>query len=67
MLDHGHRIPTGTSVTKVTMTSADPSAGAWDNATGTPRYLGEPAGFVLVGGETIEIEAEAPTPMLRRY
>ena len=32
---------------KVTMTSADHSAGDWDNATGAPRYLGEPAGFVL--------------------
>jgi len=31
----------------VTMTSADHSAGDWDNATGTPRYLGEPAGFVI--------------------
>jgi L-ascorbate metabolism protein UlaG (beta-lactamase superfamily) len=32
---------------KVTMTAADHSAGDWDNAQGTPRYLGEPAGFVL--------------------
>ena len=32
---------------KVTMTHADHSAGDWDNAQGTPRYLGEPAGFVL--------------------
>lgn len=32
---------------KVTMTSADHSAGDWDNATGSPRYLGEPAGFVV--------------------
>ena len=32
---------------KVTMTGADHSAGDWDNAQGTPRYLGEPAGFVL--------------------
>ncbi len=32
---------------KVTMTTADHSAGDWDNAQGTPRYLGEPAGFVL--------------------
>jgi L-ascorbate metabolism protein UlaG (beta-lactamase superfamily) len=32
---------------KVTMTGADHSAGDWDNAAGTPRYLGEPAGFVL--------------------
>jgi L-ascorbate metabolism protein UlaG (beta-lactamase superfamily) len=32
---------------KVTMTSADHSAGDWDNAAGTPRYLGEPAGFVV--------------------
>ncbi len=31
----------------VTMTSADHSAGDWDNASGTPRYLGEPAGFVI--------------------
>jgi L-ascorbate metabolism protein UlaG (beta-lactamase superfamily) len=31
----------------VTMTSADHSAGDWDNASGTPRYLGEPAGFVV--------------------
>ena len=29
------------------MTSADPSAGDWDNESGTPRYLGEPAGFVV--------------------
>ena len=32
---------------KVTMTSADHSAGDWDNAIGAPRYLGEPAGFVV--------------------
>jgi L-ascorbate metabolism protein UlaG (beta-lactamase superfamily) len=32
---------------KVTMTSADHSAGDWDNASGTPRYLGEAAGFVV--------------------
>jgi L-ascorbate metabolism protein UlaG (beta-lactamase superfamily) len=32
---------------KVTMTSADHSAGDWDNAAGTPRYLGEPVGFVV--------------------
>ena len=32
---------------KVTMTSADHSAGDWDNAVGTPRYLGEPAGFIV--------------------
>ena len=32
---------------KVTMTHADHSAGDWDNAQGTPRYLGEPAGFVI--------------------
>ena len=32
---------------KVTLTSADHSAGDWDNAQGTPRYLGEPVGFVL--------------------
>ncbi|HXG27065.1 MAG TPA: metal-dependent hydrolase [Candidatus Binatia bacterium] len=32
---------------KVTMTSADHSAGDWDNAAGAPRYLGEPAGFVI--------------------
>ena len=31
----------------VTMTSADHSAGDWDNSSGTPRFLGEPAGFVL--------------------
>ncbi len=31
----------------VTMTSADHSAGDWDNASGAPRYLGEPAGFVV--------------------
>jgi L-ascorbate metabolism protein UlaG (beta-lactamase superfamily) len=31
----------------ITMTSADHSAGDWDNAQGTPRYLGEPAGFVI--------------------
>jgi L-ascorbate metabolism protein UlaG (beta-lactamase superfamily) len=32
---------------RVTMTSADHSAGDWDNAAGMPRYLGEPAGFVV--------------------
>ena len=32
---------------KVTLTAADHSAGDWDNAQGTPRYLGEPAGFVI--------------------
>jgi L-ascorbate metabolism protein UlaG (beta-lactamase superfamily) len=32
---------------KVTMTHADHSAGDWDNEAGTPRYLGEPAGFVV--------------------
>ena len=32
---------------QVTMTSADHSAGDWDNAAGAPRYLGEPAGFVV--------------------
>lgn len=32
---------------KVTMTTADHSAGDWDNALGTPRYLGEPVGFVV--------------------
>lgn len=32
---------------RVTMTSADHSAGDWDNATGMPRYLGEPAGWVI--------------------
>ena len=32
---------------RVTMTSADHSAGDWDNAAGAPRYLGEPAGFVV--------------------
>jgi L-ascorbate metabolism protein UlaG (beta-lactamase superfamily) len=31
----------------VTMVHADHSAGDWDNASGTPRYLGEPAGFVV--------------------
>jgi L-ascorbate metabolism protein UlaG (beta-lactamase superfamily) len=31
----------------VTLTAADHSAGDWDNAQGTPRYLGEPAGFVI--------------------
>jgi L-ascorbate metabolism protein UlaG (beta-lactamase superfamily) len=32
---------------KVTMTSADHSAGDWDPTAGMPRYLGEPAGFVV--------------------
>ena len=32
---------------RVTMVGADHSAGDWDNAQGTPRYLGEPAGFVV--------------------
>ena len=32
---------------KVTFTSADHSAGDWDNAQGTPRHLGEPVGFVV--------------------
>jgi L-ascorbate metabolism protein UlaG (beta-lactamase superfamily) len=32
---------------RVTMTSADHSAGSWDNAAGAARYLGEPAGFVV--------------------
>lgn len=32
---------------RVTMTTADHSAGDWDNAAGAPRYLGEPAGFVV--------------------
>jgi L-ascorbate metabolism protein UlaG (beta-lactamase superfamily) len=32
---------------RVTMTSADHSAGDWDNANGAPRYLGEPAGWVV--------------------
>lgn len=32
---------------RVTMTSADHSAGDWDNEAGAPRYLGEPAGFVV--------------------
>lgn len=32
---------------RVTMTSADHSAGDWDSAAGAPRYLGEPAGFVV--------------------
>jgi L-ascorbate metabolism protein UlaG (beta-lactamase superfamily) len=31
----------------VTMTSADHSAGDWDNGAAMPRYLGEPAGFVI--------------------
>jgi L-ascorbate metabolism protein UlaG (beta-lactamase superfamily) len=31
----------------VTMTSADHSAGDWDGTAGMPRYLGEPAGFVV--------------------
>ncbi len=32
---------------RVTMTSADHSAGNWDGSLGVPRYLGEPAGFVV--------------------
>ena len=32
---------------RVTMTSADHSAGDWDAPTVMPRYLGEPAGFVV--------------------
>src|SRR6185503_18970813 len=32
---------------RITMTSADHSAGDWDNDTGMPRYLGEPAGFIV--------------------
>jgi L-ascorbate metabolism protein UlaG (beta-lactamase superfamily) len=32
---------------KVTMTSADHSAGDWDSASGTPLYLGEPVGFIV--------------------
>jgi L-ascorbate metabolism protein UlaG (beta-lactamase superfamily) len=32
---------------KVTMTTAQHSAGDWDSNTGAPRYLGEPAGFVV--------------------
>jgi len=32
---------------RVTMTSADHSAGDWDSNTIMPRYLGEPAGFVV--------------------
>jgi len=32
---------------KVTMTPADHSAGDWAPAAGEPRYLGEPAGFVV--------------------
>jgi L-ascorbate metabolism protein UlaG (beta-lactamase superfamily) len=32
---------------QVTMTSADHSAGDWDGTAGMPRYLGEPAGFVV--------------------
>jgi L-ascorbate metabolism protein UlaG (beta-lactamase superfamily) len=39
--------PADTSGLRVTMTSADHSAGDWDNAAGAPRYLGEPAGFVV--------------------
>jgi len=40
---------------KVTMTSADHSAGEWNGDAGVPLYLGEPAGFVveLEDGETI--------------
>ncbi len=32
---------------RVTMTGADHSAGTWDAEAGMPRYLGEPAGFVV--------------------
>jgi L-ascorbate metabolism protein UlaG (beta-lactamase superfamily) len=32
---------------KVTMTHADHSAGEWDPIVGNPRYMGEPAGFVV--------------------
>jgi L-ascorbate metabolism protein UlaG (beta-lactamase superfamily) len=32
---------------QVTMTGADHSAGDWDSTAGMPRYLGEPAGFVV--------------------
>lgn len=32
---------------RVTMTSADHSAGDWNAAAGVPLYLGEPAGFVV--------------------
>ena len=32
---------------KVTMTSADHSAGDWNGEAGVPLYLGEPAGFVV--------------------
>jgi L-ascorbate metabolism protein UlaG (beta-lactamase superfamily) len=32
---------------RVTMTAADHSAGDWDADTGMPRYLGEPAGFIV--------------------
>ena len=32
---------------KVTMTSADHSAGEWNGDAGVPLYLGEPAGFVV--------------------
>lgn len=32
---------------RITMTGADHSAGNWDGAAGTTRYLGEPAGFVV--------------------
>jgi len=32
---------------RVTMTSADHSAGDWDGAAMTTRYLGDPAGFVI--------------------
>lgn len=32
---------------RVTMTTADHSAGTWDPDSAMPRYLGEPAGFVI--------------------
>lgn len=32
---------------RVTMTTAEHSAGGWDDVAGTTRYLGEPAGFVV--------------------
>ena len=32
---------------RVTMTSADHSTGDWDEDNGAPRYLGDPAGFVV--------------------
>jgi len=32
---------------QITMTQADHSAGEWDSAAATPRYLGEPAGWIV--------------------